>query len=544
MTAPTLETLLGDPYDETNPTGHAAVLAADDAGEPLAAGEAVLDGWSVNAEYVPVALGGRLADVPTLIRRLRPVFRRDAGLGLGHGLTTLMAALNVWTAGTPEQCRRVAGLLLAGERISVAYHELAHGNDLARNALRAEPTSAGFLLHGTKQVINNAGRARAAVIFARTADPAAPPGGRDHSLLLLDDLDAVAGLTRLPRLRTSGLAGCRLAGLGFDGAAVPAGALVGEPGTGGSTALRSFQVSRCVTAGVGTALLEAALFGVYRFAAGRILYGRPVTALPHARYLLAGAFADLHIAQAFTHAAARSLHLCPAAAGRYAAAAKFLVPRLVEDALGDLAVVLGARSYLRTGPYAFVGKHLRDIAGLSIGHAGGVSCQLALLPDLPGLVLDEPAAPELFGTSPLPPLDFTALRMRASRPDPLLAALAPALDAVGGELAAGVRVELAELRAAAGALPVAERGVTAGHRSLALTERYAWLLATSACLNSPHAGDPLWTDAVLERIGLRSGRLGEPRTTTAAEAAFAVLTDRAERGRSFDLDPEPVVRTR
>lgn len=538
MTPRTLEALLGDPYDENNPTGHAAIIAADDAGEPLAAGEAVLDAWQVNAEYVPAELGGRLTAVDDLVRRLRPVFRRDAGLGLGHGLTTLMASLNVWASGTADQRERLAGMLLAGERVSVAYHELEHGNDITRNALRAARGGDGFVLDGAKRVINNAGRARAAVVFARTADPAAAPGGRDHSLLLLDDLDRVPGVTRLPRLRTSGLAGCRLAGFGFDGAVVGEDALVGAVGTGAETALRSFQVSRCVTAGAGTSLLDGALFGVYRFASERVLYGRSVTAIPHARSVLAGAFIDLHIAQALARVAARALHLHPGVAGRYAAAAKYLAPKITEDALADLAVILGARSYLREGEYAFVGKHVRDIAGLSIGHAGGVSCQLAVLPDLPG-VRPVVADPALFDDSPLPALDFGKLRMRAGKADPLLGALEGALEGAADD---GLRAELASVRAAAAALPVTERGVTASHRSLALTERYAWLLAVSACLNSPRAADPLWTAAVLERIGLRSGRTAEPATTTASDAAYQDLADRAATGRSFDIDPDPTIR--
>lgn len=550
-TPESLEWLLEDPYQETNPTGHHAILAADEHGVPLATGEAVLDTWPANAEYVPPALGGRFEAVDTLVRRLRPVFRRDAGLGLGHGLTSLMAALNVWLAGTAEQRSRTAALLLSGGRISVAYHELSHGNDLSRNALQAVPGPDGYTLNGTKDVINNAGRAQAAVVFARTAATGAPAGGRDHSLLLLEDLDALPPTVfrRLPRFRTSGLAGCMLGGFGFSGCPVGYDSLLGAEGEGSAIALKSFQVSRCVTAGVGASLLDGALFGVYRFARERVLYGRPVAAIPHARRLLAGAYADLHIAQALARAGARALHLHPATAGRYAAAVKYLVPRLVEDALSDLTVLLGARSYLREGRYAFVGKHLRDIAGLSIGHAGGVSCQLTVLPELPGLDLTrESAGPALFDDSTLPPLSLAALRLRGGRADPLLATLPAALDHCGGDrelkgLADGLRAELTAVLRAAAELPMTERTVTASARSLALTERYAWLLAAAACCGAHQAaGRPLWLRAMLERIGQRSGRLPESPVAEPAAVLFAELESRAEAGVSFDLDPEPVAR--
>src|SRR5262249_8113818 len=83
----------GAPFDPVNPAGHAAVLAADDEGTVPEFATAVLDEWGAGAEFVPVSLGGRFAAVDELVRRLRPVFRRDAGLGLGYGLTSLMAGL-------------------------------------------------------------------------------------------------------------------------------------------------------------------------------------------------------------------------------------------------------------------------------------------------------------------------------------------------------------------------------------------------------------------------------------------------------------------
>jgi alkylation response protein AidB-like acyl-CoA dehydrogenase len=545
---PSLEPLLGDPFDATNPTGHDAVLAADDRGQPLAAGEAVLDRWGANAEYVPVALGGRLGGVDELVRRLRPVFRRDAGLGLGHGLTSLMAALPVWAAGDDRQRERLTTLLLGGERVCVAFHELAHGNDLSGNELRARTAPPGLRLDGTKQVINNTGQAAAALVFARTGTRT----GREHSLLLLDDLRTLPArsFTRLPRFRTAGLAGCQLGGLHFTDCPVPESAVVGRPGDGVAVALRAFQVSRCVTAGVGTALLEASLFAVLHFATHRRLYGRTVADIPHARSLLAGAFTDLQVAQALAHGAARSLHLHPEVAGRYAAAAKYLVPRFVEDALGDLAVVLGARSYLREGPYAVVGKHLRDIAGLSIGHAGGLSCQLTLLPELAGLdPTHAPAHEAVFTDTPLPALDLAALRLRGGRADPLLATLTSRLDELG-PLGDTTRAELAAFRAAAAVLPPAERGITASPRTLQLTDRYAWLLAAACCVGVHDAaartgappGAPEWLHRALYRIAHRSRRPAVPAAPHADDAVLAELTARAAAETSLDLHPEPVTR--
>ncbi|WP_254709614.1 acyl-CoA dehydrogenase family protein, partial [Streptomyces lunaelactis] len=103
-----LERRFGDPGDPDNPLGLDALLAADERGELLAEAEQVLAEFRLNAEFVPIELGGRLDRIDTLGRVLRGVFRRDASLGLGYGATTFIAAIAIWTAGTPEQQRRVA----------------------------------------------------------------------------------------------------------------------------------------------------------------------------------------------------------------------------------------------------------------------------------------------------------------------------------------------------------------------------------------------------------------------------------------------------
>jgi hypothetical protein len=109
-----LDDRFGDPWDADNPLGYAAVLAADERAELLAAGEAMLDNFRLGAEFVPTALGGRLSRLDHLIEIMRVVFRRDPCLGLGYGASSLIAAVNVWTGGREAQRRYVADLLIAG----------------------------------------------------------------------------------------------------------------------------------------------------------------------------------------------------------------------------------------------------------------------------------------------------------------------------------------------------------------------------------------------------------------------------------------------
>ncbi|SDD96594.1 acyl-CoA dehydrogenase [Actinokineospora iranica] len=537
-----LEERFGDPYDEANPFGHAAIVAADERAELPDGAEAVLDEVGLNAEFVPERLGGRLTEVDALVRRLRPVFRRDAALGLGYGVTSFMAGLNVWLGGSDVQRKWLADALLGNGKVSVGYHELGRGNDLTGNEFSANRTGDSLILNGRKEVINNAGRAVAAVLFARTDTRG---GGRDHSLLLVDltRLDQER-FRRLPRYRTLGLRGCALAGFEFDGCAVPDSALVGEVGAGPDLALRSFQVSRAVMAGAGLGILDAGLFGVLRFALDRRLYGRTVAELPHARSTLAGAYADLLTADAMVTAVTRALHVLPASASACAAAAKYLVPLLLEDAMNALSVILGARFYLREGEYAGFGKHMRDLPPLGIGHAGGVSCQLTILPQLPRLLrgTGDAAPAAVFDTAaPLPELDLAKLRLFAPAGDPLLAVLRD--DGTPPAIAA----ELAALTDAAAAMSPRETGVAAGPAALALTERYALLLAAAAVLGQARHGDAPegWAELALDRLAerLRPSAALPVFRPDAEEALFGDLVDRAASGVGFCLDRDLVHRS-
>lgn len=551
-----LEALLGDPYDPDNPCGHDAVLAADERRELPAEAVQVLDQWGFNTELVPAALGGRLTGTDQLIRALRPVFRRDGALGLGYGITNFIAAVNVWMSGNDEQRQQLAATLLQGGKAAAAYHELSHGNDLLHNELRADRGDDHFLISGRKEVINNAAAARHAVVFARTD---ARPGPRSHSLLLIDTSAAAPGLTRIPRFHTAGMRGCHLSGFEFDRHRVPVENMIGAEGTAAETALRSFQVTRCVTAGLGIGGVDAVLAAVFGFAQQRRLYGGTVADIPHARTVMVDAFADLLVADAFATTAARLLHTAPQHCSRYAASVKYLVPILLEDAARSLAVVLGARSFLRSGEYAIVGKHLRDLPVLGIGHAGGTACLLTVLPQLISLgrlgkgTDSLPAA--AFDTTPLPEIDYSALRLVGRGHDPLigtlaaqLAELAQAVDPSTRLLAEQFRADLDALLDDARSLPANECGVDATPAAFRLAERYALLAAAACCIGVWNAGrlpttapDSTWLRALLGRI---AGRLGHraPTDPDRDKAVFSELTIRAATGLDFCIDADPVHR--
>ncbi|MFE6836559.1 acyl-CoA dehydrogenase [Streptomyces sp. NPDC057705] len=524
-----LEELFGDPSDPANPVGYTALLEADRAAVPFAAGEALLDGFGITNEFIPRALGGRLDGMDTLVRIMRPVFRRDVGLAMGHGMTTFMAASDVWTAGSSRQRHWLAGLLRDGGKAAIAQHETAHSNDYVRSQVTARRSGGGYLISGGKPMVNDLERAGALVLFCRT-DPA--PGSRSHSVLLLEPgqlTDARAAVTA--RRTPVGLRGCRFAGVEFDDCPVPRSALLGPEGSGITTALRSFQISRTVIAATAVAALDTSLRTAVRFdrersggwqaGGGRGDGGRTGAALTNA-------FVNLLLYDALAVVATRALHLLPAETSVYSAALKYLLPRVLTETMYDLSIVLGSGFYTREGTLGIFQKHVRDVPVLSLGHAGTVACQATVIPQMPRLaraswfVEDEAPAGLFRLQGDLPPLRTDRLSLACGR-DSLSAtmlAVSAGIDGTGPvesalrTLAGQLVEEFRDVRARVLRLEAAGAAATAQPAKFALMDRYALLLAAAAVLGlwdqgrygpDPFLADPSWAAAALHRIARRLG---------------------------------------
>ncbi|WP_369236305.1 acyl-CoA dehydrogenase family protein [Streptomyces sp. R21] len=557
-----LEKRLGDPNSDDNDVSYAQLLKADEAGEMSAAGESILDDVVLNADFVPRENGGRLDRIDTLVRVMRQVFRRDVALGLGYGVTSFMAGVNVWTSGSAEQKQRLARIMLDGGKVSVAYHELAHGNDFVRNEFEARPApGGGYLLNGEKQVINNADRAAAWVLFSRTS---AAPGARSHSVVLAEraGLDADT-YSVLPRYGAAGVRGCHLSGLHFEDTPVPADALVGDTGQGVELALRAFQITRSAVPGMALGAADTSLRTVVSFALGRELYRKSVMDIPHARATLSGAFLDLLIGDSLSLAATRAVHLLPEETSVYAAATKYLVPKMLTETMHDLSIVLGARFYVREGEFGIFQKHIRDLPVLSLGHAGSAACQATIIPQLARLARRswfnaDPAPGSLFRLrEDLPGIPFDRLTLASGR-DSLSASLVASVDELPSSspveravhsVALKMMDELRQLQEASLALAPENRTALASPGTFALADRYAVLLAAASVIgvwqqarggDDPFLADPGWLAAVLHRLARRLGQQPPDLPASVDAGVHEEVLRRYRERRSFDLYATPL----
>ncbi|MFE0464623.1 acyl-CoA dehydrogenase [Kitasatospora sp. NPDC058965] len=542
-----LEALLGDPWDAANPLGHAAVLA--EAG--------------LHQELVPVELGGRLARLDRPARLLRAVFRRDLSLGYAFGAAPLVAGLAVWPHGSAAQRARAAELLLGGAQLSVLFQDIAHGNTRSSAGITAFPDGAGgFRLDGRKPVVTNAARAAGLVVLARTG--AGRSGGAHSALLLERALLPADALRELPRHRTRGMLGCPVGELQFTDCPAPAGALLGPVGGGTEVMLRSLQLSRPLVPSMALGCADTALRTVVALAGPGRATGVRALDSRYTRRAVAGAYLDLLVCDSLLAVAIRALHLAPADASLPTAAAKYLVPRMLQEASDDLAAVLGPRIHREEGSYGTFRKQLRDLADLPPGHAGSAASLASILPQLPSLArtswrTDEPAGAALFrlhGALPAPPWALTQL---AADGDPLAAELRTAPERLAGradlgrwrepllQLLRALAAELAAVGEECRALPEHQPALLANPRGFALAERYALLAAAAAATGLWSAGgttgypaDPASLLGELGRIAVRLGVQVPPELAQAEALALEQVLDCCARSLTLDLYRDPI----
>lgn len=511
--------LLGDPRDAGRLFSHACSLALDEREEfPLEICRE-LDLLGLPAHYVPVAHGGELRSFEETLQIVRTIARRDLTVAIAHGKTFLGAA-SVWVGGDPRQARELGSEVARGTAVSWGLTEQQHGSDLLAGDVRAERAGDGYLVSGEKWLINNATRGDLVCVLARTS----PEGGsRGFSVLLIDKrrLDPTS-LRTLPAARLHGIRGADISGVAFSGAAVDRSALIGAEGDGLEIVLKGLQLTRTLCAALSLGAGDQALEMATGYALARHNHGRPLIELPQSRRLLARSYADLLTAEAVTLVASRSLHALPGELSITSAVTKYLVPTLVEQALGRLSRLVGTRSLLRgdTFEHGRFQKVLRDHRIVGIFDGSSVINLNSLINQFPliarahrrGTVDQGGLRTATTLAEALPDLDPDRLELLPRQGSSLV----HAVPAAAGELAslAGTGAVPHSLAQRAAELAEALEGVIEqirGHkptpvaapaRAFKLAEDYARCLAAAAALqlwlNNRSAADPEATHGLWE----------------------------------------------
>lgn len=320
--------------------------------------------WNLHHYYIPAECGGEFTSFEEFIAFVRVISRRD--LTISISFTTLFWSFLTWMAGTDEQQQQLASWMKnANGAMCLAYSERAHGSDLVNSEVQATKVPGGYLLNGEKWPINRATVSGVAFVLAKT-DAAA--GARSLSLLMVDKSVLDPGTYyNLPKIKTHGIRGSDMSGIGFKNCFVPEAARLGAEGAGLELALKGFQITRMLCAAFSQGAADTALRTTLKFALSRQLYDQTVFDIPHPKRTLVDAFLDILVCDCLTIGAARGFHVVPAQFSVLSAVVKYFVTTQLETMIHNVSVVLGARYYMREEhDWGIFQKVLRDNAIISV----------------------------------------------------------------------------------------------------------------------------------------------------------------------------------
>jgi alkylation response protein AidB-like acyl-CoA dehydrogenase len=509
--AEALEQYLGDPLNPQNVFSFKSSVELDEAEKYPEESCRLLFQWGVPHYYVPVEHGGKLKSFEELLFLTRVISRRDLTAAIAMG-QIFLGAVHVWIDGSTAQQRTVAEIIKGNKQMAFALTEKAHGSDVLATDCHGIKVKDGYLLSGEKWLINNGTRAAALTVFARTSTPDSP--GEFSLLLIIKRLLDDSSYSHLRRVRTHGIRGADISGIRFHECLVPHDALIGAAGGGLETALKGLMITRTLCTGFSLGALDTALRLTTQFSLERKLYGGVAYDIPHVRSVLISCFLDLLACECLAVSVARGIHSTPGQLSVWAAVAKYLVPTIVEEAIRNLAVILGARYYLREEfAWGTFQKIVRDNAvvslfdGNTVINLNVISGQLRSLanfrrqPPLDSRSESENCLRDVFSLEePLPGFDPPKLRLSNQGRNDVIQGLDITLKVLDG-LSAGSEVDLEALDAMKSSVRrlideintlyalisvYSDANVGASAQSLEMTEfsrRYCLLHGAAACIH-------------------------------------------------------------
>jgi|GEM_PF-4175702 len=397
-----LEMQLGSVFDPRNPFSFGEIMRLDESESFPTAQVAQLQQLDQHLTMFPSALGGDLQNYGQLIEPIKCIGRRDLTTLIAQG-KNFLGSLPVLLFGQPQQQIAAQKILRAGGQISLAVTEHESGSDLLATGTTATRTATGWRLDGNKWLINNIETSSLCSVLAM----AGPENGPKRLSLFAVPLSLQSSKVSFGhKIPTVGVRGMRMNSIEFSGLEIGQDSILQKEGLGFSQILTTFQVSRGLCSVLGLGAVETALRVVTEFVLRRELYGQGLSE----NTVVQDKLSELHLhylsLEIVARFATRALTTLPEEMSTISAFTKFYLPLMSEWIVAELAVILGARSYLRdTWCSGIFQKIKRDIALVSIFDGSSQVNLYILANQLPALLA---SASDLSSRSPRSAQDLLA----------------------------------------------------------------------------------------------------------------------------------------
>jgi len=326
--------------------------AADESAEFPQASYDALRAADYHAPHIPEEYGGVGADALATAIVIEEVARACASTSLIPAVNKL-GTLPVILAGSEELKRRYLPPVAGGEAMfSYCLSEPEAGSDAVSMSTRAVRDGDHWVLNGAKRWITNAGISEYYTVFAVT-DPDARSQG--ISAFVVEKADDGVGFGALEK--KLGIKGSPTREVYFDSVRIPASRMIGEPGSGFRTAMRTLDHTRVTIAAQAVGIAQGALDIATGYVRERRQFGRPIGEFQGVQFMLADMSMQLEAARQLTYAAAARSERNEPDLTYFGAAAKCFASDVAMKVTTDAVQLLGGYGYTRDFP---VERMMRD----------------------------------------------------------------------------------------------------------------------------------------------------------------------------------------
>ncbi|WP_046300627.1 acyl-CoA dehydrogenase [Mycobacterium sp. UM_Kg27] len=313
---------------------------------------AALNASGFNAVHVPEEYGGQGADSVAACIVIEEVARVCASSSLIPAVNKL-GTMGLILAGSEELKAQVLPGLAAGEVMaSYALSEREAGSDAAAMRTRAKADGDDWILNGSKCWITNGGKSSWYTVMAVT-DPDLDANGISAFMVHIDD----EGFTIGPKEHKLGIKGSPTTELYFENCRIPGDRIIGEPGTGFKTALRTLDHTRPTIGAQAVGIAQGALDAAIEYTKDRKQFGKNISTFQGVQFMLADMAMKLEAARLMVYSAAARAERGETGLGFISAASKCFASDVAMEVTTDAVQLFGGAGYTTDFP---VERMMRD----------------------------------------------------------------------------------------------------------------------------------------------------------------------------------------
>jgi len=307
----------------------------------------------LHAIHIPEEFEGMGGDALAAVLVIEELSRASAAVSLIPAVNKL-GSLPLMLAGSAELQQRYLPPVARGEGMfSYALSEPEAGSDAGGMRTRAVADGDDWILNGVKRWITNAGVSEYYTVLALTDPEKGTRGGISAFVVEKGD----AGFTFGAPEKKLGIKGSPTRELFFDDVRLPGDRIIGEVGTGFTTAMRTLDHTRITIAAQAIGIAQGALDYALGYVKERKQFGKAIAEFQGLQFMLADMGMKLEAARQLTYAAAAKSERGDADLTYFGAAAKCFASDVAMEITTDAVQLLGGYGYVKDYP---VERFMRD----------------------------------------------------------------------------------------------------------------------------------------------------------------------------------------